>query len=321
MANRHDFMWAVLVHLGTNFWYDTTDEGHEAFTNLWEIPGSDKMRLDKEVWDEYMLYLKNSGVNTLVIDIGDGVIYDSHPELAIEGSWTKDELRAELKKLDEMGFEVIPKLNFSSCHDIWMKEYSRMLSTSVYYKVCEDLINEVCELFDSRIFHIGFDEEDYHNQRNYGYAVIRQNELWWHDLKYIISLVEKNNYRAMMWTDYMRHQPEKFIENCPKSVIACNWYYGNEFDFNGEELSNDAEIRLRPFEMLEKAGFDQFPGGSSCYFDENFALLTDYCKQKISKEHHLGMLQTSWASVTHKEWNAVKKAADLTALTVKKYSE
>ena len=32
-----------------------------------------------------------------------------------------------------------------------------------------------------------------------------------------------------------------------------------------------------------------------CYFRENFEMLTKYCKEHISKEHLLGMLQTSWA--------------------------
>ena len=189
MLVKHDFMWATLVHLGTNMWYEPWDKGHEAFTQLWEIPGSYEMRLDKTIWDRYMEYLKEKGVNTLVIDLGDGIIYDSHPELAIKGSWTKTEMKKELNKLNDMGFEVIPKLNFSSCHDAWMKEYSRMLSTPTYYKVCEDLINEVCELFDyPRYFHIGFDEEDYETQRNYSYVVVRQNELWWSDLLKIISI-------------------------------------------------------------------------------------------------------------------------------------
>ena len=95
MLVKHDFMWATLVHLGTNMWYEPWDKGHEAFTQLWEIPGSYEMRLDKTIWDRDMEYLKEKGVNTLVIDLGDGIIYDSHPELAIKGSWTKTEMKKE----------------------------------------------------------------------------------------------------------------------------------------------------------------------------------------------------------------------------------
>ena len=28
-----------------------------------------------------------------------------------------------------MGLEVIPKMNFSTCHDSWLKNYQRMVST------------------------------------------------------------------------------------------------------------------------------------------------------------------------------------------------
>lgn len=319
MGVQHDFMWGMLVHLGTNMWYEPGDKGHEAFTELWEIPGSDEMRLDKNVWDEYMVHLKNCGINTLVIDLGDGMVYESHPELAIKGSWTKEEMRAELNKLNEMGFEVVPKLNFSSCHDAWMKEYSRMLSTPTYYKVCEDLINEVCDLFKPRYFHIGFDEEAYDMQKHYSYVVIRQNDLWWSDLYRLINMVEKNNARVMMWSDYMRHRPEEFLEKCPKSVIQCNWYYFNNFGLDGEEMDHETEIRVKPFELLEKHGFDQIPGGSSCYFDDNLTLLSGYCKNTVSKEHLLGFLQTSWATVTEKQRDAIMKSADCVKKAIEKY--
>ena len=317
MKVQHDFMWAMLVHLGTNMWYEPWDKGHEAYTQLWEIPGSYEMRLDKAVWDRYMEYLKASGVNTLVIDLGDGIIYDSHPELAIKGSWTKAEMKKELNKLNDMGFEVIPKLNFSSCHDAWMKEYSRMLSTPTYYKVCEDLINEVCELFDyPRYFHIGFDEEDYETQKNYSYVVVRQNELWWSDLLKIISAVEKNNARAIMWSDYMRFHPEEYLQKCPKSVLTCNWYYGNNFV---GERTHDDEVRLKPYELLDKHGFDQLPGGSISMCKENFENLTEYCSNIISKEHFKGMLQTTWTMVTEEWWEPLKLAADLLAETRKSF--
>lgn len=318
MSVKHDFMWGVLVHLGTNMWYEPWDKGHEAFTQLWEIPGSYKMRLDKNVWDEYMVYLKECGVNTIVLDLGDGMIYDSHPEIAIEGSWTKTEMRVELKKLNEMGFEVVPKLNFSSCHDAWMKEYSRMLSTSVYYKFCEDIINEVCELFKPRFFHIGFDEETYDVQKHYSYVVVRQGRLWWNDLYKLVDMVEKNGARVMMWSDYMCDHPEEYLEKCPKSVIPCNWYYDDIFDFNGEEIDSEIKMRLRPFELLEKHGFDQIPGGSSYYRDDNITNLVKYCKEKISKEHLLGFIQTSWASVTEKEREKVFKSGTLLSKAINK---
>ena len=65
-------------------------------------------------------------------------------------------LKEELKKLRDAGLEPIPKLNFSTAHDTWLGPYSRCVSTPTYYKACEDLIEEVVELFDKpRFFHLG----------------------------------------------------------------------------------------------------------------------------------------------------------------------
>ena len=58
-----------------------------------------------------------------------------------------------------------------------------MLATSIYYRVCEDLIKEVAELFDyPEYFHLGMDEEDASNQSYMSYCCIRQKDLWWHDV-------------------------------------------------------------------------------------------------------------------------------------------
>ena len=44
-----------------------------------------------------------------------------------------DTMRAEVARLRGMRFTVIPKLNFSACHDIWLGVYSRMLSAAMRY--------------------------------------------------------------------------------------------------------------------------------------------------------------------------------------------
>ena len=56
----------------------------------------------------------------------------------------------------ELGIELIPKLNFSATHHTWLCEYGQMMSTSIYYKACREIIKEVYEAFDHpRYFHLG----------------------------------------------------------------------------------------------------------------------------------------------------------------------
>ena len=275
-------------------WYEegNTRGGCKA---TWKSPASPDIRFERDTWEKYIVQLRESGNNALVIDVGEALLYKSHPEISCRGAWTHDEMKAELDRLNAMGFEVIPKLNFSTTHDTWMGKYAQMVSTPEYYAVCRDLIDEVCELFEPRFFHLGMDEEVYENQRLYNYVVIRQNELWWHDLYYLIDCVEKHGARAMMWSDYARHNAEEFIEKCPKSVVQCVWYYFDKFDLGNME--DKYECRVRPFKQLADAGFDQIPSGSVVYFDNNLQLLTEFCMKTIPKEHLLGFMQTTWEAV------------------------
>ncbi len=305
MKQKKNLMWASLIHLSPNWAYDAHDSHCEG-TRAWEVPGSPKLLFDRRVWDDNITRLKDNGTNTLIIDLGDGVVYDSHPEIALEGAWTKDELRQEIHRLQGMGFELIPKMNFSTCHDVWLGEYAKMISTDTYYGVCYDLIDEMCELFQPRFFHIGFDEEEFEGQQRYNYAVMRQHDLWWEDLYRFVGRVERNNVRTMMWSDYARERPDEYVRKCPKTVVQCNWYYFLQFS---KRLSHTNFIRVRPFELFEKHGFDQLPGGSSCYFRDNFKMLVDYCKDRISPEHLLGFLQTSWEiPVPEKEHYLIESA-------------
>ncbi len=293
MRLHHDFIWATLVHFSTNLWYDEGNTECDC-SSIYHSPAASYLRFDRDVWDKYVMKMKADGLNCIMIDVGDAMIFDSHPELAIEGSFTKGEMRAELDRLNALGFEVIPKLNFSTTHDTWMKDYSRMVSTPTYYSVCADLIDEVCELFDPRYFHIGFDEENYQLQEKYNYAVVRRGDLWWHDLCYLAQCVEKNGARALVWADYARHRPDEFVARLPKSVIPVNWYYFVEY---GENISEQMRIRVAPFDILEANGFDQMPAGSVEYHKENMDLLVKYCKEHISGDHLLGFIQTTWAAV------------------------
>lgn len=300
MSTQHDFLWGTLVHLGTNMWYE---EGNRRGGGdcTWKSPASPDLRYDRATWDAYLLRMKKSGVNTIVLDVGDALRYESHPEIAVNGAWSRAEMEEERARLDGLGFEVIPKLNFSTTHDTWMKEYAQMISTPVYYQVCRDLIDEVCAIFRPRYFHLGMDEEVYENQRNYNFIAIRQNELWWHDLYYLVNCVETHGARAMMWSDYARHRPEEFAEKCPKSVVQCVWYYFREFE---GVLSPECEIRVRPLTYLAQLGFDLLPSGSVAYFDDNLPLMAEYCKKHLPAERLLGFMQTTWEAVTP-EWRAI----------------
>ena len=304
---KDNFMRAILIHLGTNLWFDF-DNDPKLDDKIYQKPASKTMRFDLDLFREYTSKLGEYGINTIVLDLADGVIYDSHPEIAIEGSLKKEELKAELDRLSALGITVIPKLNFSTTHDVWLKDYARMVSTPTYYSVCRDLINEVCDIFKPKYFHIGMDEENYQLQEKYDYAVVRQNDLWWHDLNFYVDCIEENGARACMWSDYARHRPDEFVKKCRKSVVQCTWYYFDKFYGELEEMY---EIRVRPFKILDEHGFDQFPGGSIEYFEDNIINLHDFAKETLSEDRYLGIMQTTWAEMTEPLRERHEKAAQM----------
>ena len=301
-------MWSMLIHLGTNLWYEEGNNNGGG-GRVWKSPASNTLRFDRDVFYRYLDALRAEGVNTVILDIAEGLKYESHPELAIEGSYTHDEMREMLEYMYSLGFSVIPKLNFSTCHDIWLGEYSRMISTPKYYEVCRDLITEVCHLFNAKYMHLGMDEENYPNQRYYDYAVVRQNDLWWHDLYFYIDCVESCGARAMMWTDYARHRPDEFIRRIPRSVVMCNWYYGDRFADDYSTLKEEDMIRVRPFHLFAEQGFDQLATGSSEYHDHGTALLADHIARNIDNTHVLGFMQTTWCDTTAEREEELLKSA------------
>ncbi len=288
--SKKDIMWGILVHLGSNMW---NEEGNlrgrgENRSNRCASPF---LRFEQHNWDKYINDLAACGNNTVVLDIGEALFYETHPEIAVAGSWKREKMYEEMAKIKALGMEIIPKLNFSTCHDNWLGEYARMISTSVYYKVCADLIAEVCEIFKPKYFHIGMDEENIGNLRLRDMAIIRQFDLWWHDLYFLVNCVEKGGARAMMWSDYAREKPDEFVAKCPKSVVQNVWYYGNVFE---GEFDDAIACRLNPIEIFEKHGFDQMPTGSIFSFRENFEGLVKYSTERISDAHLLGFMQSTW---------------------------
>jgi hypothetical protein len=229
----------------------------------------------------------------VVIDLGDAVQYESHPEIAVRNAWTKEKLGSELVKMRKLGLEPIPKLNFATTHDIWMGEYSRMVSTTKYYSVCRDLISEVIELFNTpRFFHIGMDEETAAHQVRQDYAVIRQNDLWWGDLYFYVDEIEKKGVRAWVWSDYAWNKPDLFFRKMPKSVLQSNWYYGTEFDLN--KLKDPAKTYVKLYNDLEEHGYDQIPTGSNHSNDINMEGTVDYGKKVIDQSRLYGFMTAPW---------------------------
>lgn len=305
-------MWAILVHLSMNMWERQYNK--------------DALRFDDEVWDYILEESAKSGVNTIVLDVGDGIQYASHPEIAVPGAWTRGRLRKELKRCKELGIALIPKLNFATPHCCWLGEYGRMISSTTYYKVVADLIKETYELFDHpEYIHIGMDEEDAKHVKGNQYAIYRQGELYWHDLRFFIDCVTDTGAKPWMWSCPLFDHPEEYKKHIgADEAILSPWYYNalreehwtpissrqeyvvyyNEGDYaklNMKWVEEDpflVNFRKVALPLMEE-GYQYVPCASvvnRC--DWNTSDLVEYFKEKAPDDQVLGFITAPWYSTT-----------------------
>lgn len=306
---KDDMLFAIYNQLGRHMWMQRRP------TDMRGRYVSDRVDDFEPNWRKRMEYASKCGANAVVVDVAEMLQYPSHPEIWIDGAWSAEKMNGWVKWLKSLGFrDVIPSLNFSTDHDLWLGQYSRMISTPQYYGVCADLIRDTYEIFDRpRLFNYGMDEESLHNlttspnHRN-GIIVLRQGDLYWHDNLFFVKEIESLGARAWTWSDKIWWSREDYLKNMPKSVLQSNWFYGPTFTEGGKGWKKYHKMEVEAYEVLEKAGYDQVPGCSNCCDDTengfsrknspNIRLTFDYCRTHIAPERLLGFHAMSWSGVT-----------------------
>ena len=289
-SKKKDMMWVYMLQLSNNMW---GDPGTKCLS-----PYTPEVITDDAAWRAVVDFLPSQGFNTVLIDLGDAVQYETHPEIAIKGAWSKDKLKKELDHMRSIGLTPIPKLNFAAAHDTWLGVYSRMLSTPQYYQVCKDLITEVAELFDyPEYFHLGMDEENYEYQKALSYLVIRQKDLLWHDMYYLFDVCEKLGMRPWIWSDLFWEEKtrEDYMKRMPKSVLQSSYYYVRVWEYPGGPYLNPLfDVYLD----LNKHGFEQVPTGTTIYGnDTNMEEQMLALKEELDPSLLKGYMTAPWYGI------------------------
>ena len=283
---------AALLHLSNNMWQKkgAVNYGHKHFADFgW----SDTLKCDKKTWTDITNYMVQSGFNTIVIDLGDGVIFDSHPEIAIDGAWTKTELKAELERLRKIGLTPIPKFNFSNGHSAWLHDYAYTVGTDIYDKVCCDLINEVIDLFDTpEFFHLGMEEEDYGSQAGQPVAIIRSPENKTRDCLMMCNVCREKGVRPWIWIDDYTIEAfggyDEFSKNFDKDLLISTFYYGSIYvdDYNHKAIQF--------MQKISDMGYEQIPTGSTWSWHLNMKNIIRAGKYKLENPKISGYMMASW---------------------------
>ena len=187
------------------------------------------------------------GFNVALVDVQDGVVYPSHPEIATKNSMSAQKASAHIRDWRESGIEVVPLLDFCTARDSWLGVYDRMVCSKPYDALVRDLIRDAHTIFASpKFIHIGFSDEGRSQHPQGSYAVMRQGDLWMRYLARTSSWVKETGARTWAWFDYPWGMKD-FLQDCPRDIVYSNF----------KRLS-DKRIFNR-FSQVVKAGCDAVP--------------------------------------------------------------
>ena len=324
---------AVLIHLSHGMWKRKDADIYESF--------------EEEAWEAFLPQLPKYGVDTILLDVGDAVEYKSHPEISIKNAWSAERVKKELARCHEMGITIIPKINFSAGHDIWLGRYERMLSTPEYYEVCRDLIKEVYEIFEHpEYIHLGMDEEgDGHYYGDDALVLYRRKNLLFKDLRFLVDTVKEAGATPWIWMDPLFVDTEKYKTEIGTDALLSPWYYYGlypehfkpieelqknhaatyeDFKKHGMTYAEDhpvyIEFREKILPAALDAGYAYLPCASRYYESWNNADdLVRYFKEGMPEENLIGFMTAPWKPMTMQYLAIYEENLEDLCAAIKKY--
>jgi hypothetical protein len=173
-------------------------------------------------------------MNLLVVDIEDGVVFKSHPELRRRYSVPMAQLETLARAARERGIDVVPKLNFSKSHrhlhDEWLRPHTHpenwLQGRKSYWRTAGDVIAEAVRACQPRrFFHIGMDEDHSRSLRQYV-----------EDIRRLRRILRAHTLRPVVWNDSCFEGRDVIAEvhgeksraaegRLPKDIVHVLWDY------------------------------------------------------------------------------------------------
>ena len=206
---------------------------------------------DRGVWNNIVDKCKECGYDTILLDVCNGIKFKSHPEIADPHGWSPEEVTAEVHRLREMGIKLYPKLNFSAAHDWWLGDYRYNRSTPEYYKICKELIEEICEIFEGpEYFHLGLDEEfpDMENKSLY-----RKGDALFKDYRFLMDCVKECGAKYMMFSSTCMHNLDLWSKYIPEDMT---FTIGQYYEFEESKWTKISDQPLDVQEYYWNGGFE-----------------------------------------------------------------
>jgi len=223
-------------------------------------------------------YSKMTG---LVVDVESGMKYDRHPENFTTGITRneKADVRAAVDLAKSLGLRLVPKSNSSSGHDGWVIPYAFAIpNTDIYIEEMHDLYDEIIETFRPSHFHVGLDEDVFHDMDG---LPLRDTATHKKVLLADYEFLLRRGITMLMWNDGIT-QLGRDIADVPRDIVVHPWMYGG-WDFTGAKRHIDQGFRIlcSPW---------------SCWHVENDQFFSIY-GLSLRSEKMLGMAGTFWYSL------------------------
>ena len=115
-------IWAFMVHLGCNCWADHKVDRwcNSAGIQAEAHSPDDHLRFDDDEWRFITSRVAAMNGNMILLDLAEGIKYESHPELSAKGAWSKERLAKEKARLK--GFMLAP----------WTRTWNRFHDRNAY---------------------------------------------------------------------------------------------------------------------------------------------------------------------------------------------
>lgn len=288
--------------------------------------------------DEFADFIKNdlapSGLNLLILRIDYNYEYKSHPELVGGNPYSESDVKKLVKVCKENNVRLIPQINLFG-HQSWHSSLGKLLQAypefdetpniklppdgeykwpnpdGLYcksyctlhpdvHKVVFDVVDEICDVFETDAFHAGMDEVFYigHEdcKRCYGKdpAVLfadevtrvrnhlneKGRELWiWGD-----RLIDGKETGIGLW-EGSYNNTHRAIDMIPKDVVICDWHYERPDPTAVLFAAKGLPVLTCPWRNTENAMAQE---------KLTRELIAGATKQM--KPKYMGMLQTCWNS-------------------------
>jgi hypothetical protein len=226
--------------------------------------------------DSFVMFIKKEliprHVNTLVLRVDYGYQFKSHPELIDSFALSEKEVKKIVRACKQGDIKIVPQINLLG-HQSWANRIDKLLSVypqfdetpwvqmpvkyewpnadNLYcksycplapglHKIIFDLMDEICDVFESNAFHAGMDEVFYIGEskcprcgghdpaqlfadevrRIHDHLAEGGKQLWiWGDRLLDGRTTGLGEWEASMNNTY------RAIDMIPKDVIICDWHY------------------------------------------------------------------------------------------------